>query len=69
MKGVGIDLVEVARIQNSMENPRFFTRFFGVEERRPSLKANMRLSARRPIMPPKKRLAKLLESESALCAE
>lgn len=33
MKGVGIDLVEVARIKNSMENPRFLTRFFGAEER------------------------------------
>lgn len=32
MRGVGIDLVEVARIRKSMKNPRFLTRFFGNEE-------------------------------------
>lgn len=33
MMGIGIDLVEVARIQKSMEHPRFLLRFFGGEER------------------------------------
>lgn len=34
MKGVGIDLVEVARIRKSMENPRFVSRVFGEEEQK-----------------------------------
>ncbi len=34
MKGVGIDLIEVARIKNSMENPRFIARIFGKEEQK-----------------------------------
>lgn len=33
MRGVGIDLVEVARIRESMANPRFLSRYFGGEER------------------------------------
>lgn len=33
MRGIGIDLTEVARIKKSMENPRFLSRFFGKEER------------------------------------
>lgn len=34
MKGVGIDLIEVARIRESMENPRFVSRVFGKEEQK-----------------------------------
>lgn len=34
MSGVGIDLIEVARIRKSMENPRFTARIFGKEEQK-----------------------------------
>ena len=32
LAGVGIDLVEVARMEKSLQNPRFITRVFGVSE-------------------------------------
>lgn len=34
MMTVGIDLVEVARMEKSLQNPRFLTRVFGDSERR-----------------------------------
>lgn len=34
MSGVGIDLVEISRIQKSMQNPRFIARVFGVSEQK-----------------------------------
>lgn len=34
MKGVGIDLIEVARIRRSMENPHFISRVFSEEEQK-----------------------------------
>lgn len=31
-RGIGIDLVEIERIEKSIQNPRFLTRFFGERE-------------------------------------